>query len=108
MSRNLPDTVEPKVGVFISILDNAAALLANPILGLAEVGRITAILSFAGNIVRDIALGQAELKVVDAQIKTLLAEERGPTEEEWSLWSTRLVATDVRIAAAKSLLGGDS
>lgn len=100
--------VDPKVAVYLSILDGAAILLANPLLGIQEVGRVTALIGFAGTLIRNIAIGADELKVVNDEIRMLISQGRGPSEEEWNRWKQRLYAVDARIDSIASSLGGGS
>lgn len=99
-----PAPSNPKVAAFILILNNVAALLANPVLGIHDVSRITALLGLAASAVASVEAGVAELKALDALIKQLLADGRGPTQEEWAAWGERLTSVDARFERIRATL----
>jgi hypothetical protein len=72
-----------KIATYLQILELGGAILSNPALGLTGAGQIVALIGYAGSLVRDIAVGAGALQDVASWMKRMVAENRGPTDQEW-------------------------
>lgn len=96
--------MNPKLEVFLSILSSVTGLLSNPVLGGTGTQQVIGVLQYAAYLVKEASATVGDLKVVDDQIKTLVAEGRPPTAEEWAAWDARLRSVDERFARVKESL----
>lgn len=85
-SSSGPAPYQNKVSIYLTILQAAAGILGNPVLGIRGVSQVIGLIGYAGNLVRNAGVGSDELRRINTQVKILAQERRAPTPEEWATW----------------------